>query len=206
VPISRREKKKELTRSFILDAAAKLFAKKGYDATSIDDIVQSADLVKATFYYHFKSKEELVLELRKQSLMQDFASIHTALAAGASPLKVLAELFAKDAAWTEQNPDMARVFFSQLFGGFLLSATSDSSASQDSRIAPPIILLVDAAQKAGELRTDVGAIDMAEMIMGCFGQAQFTWLLGERTDSLVKRVRYWLDIMIDGLSAKNTKG
>ena len=40
--MGRREKKNELTRSIILDAAAELFAKKGYQATSVEDIVQSA--------------------------------------------------------------------------------------------------------------------------------------------------------------------
>jgi len=95
---------------------------------------------------------------------------------------------------------MARVFFSQLFGGFLLNNVDNPERLRESTVAPPILMLVDAAQKAGELRTDIGTIDLAEMIMGCFGQAQVTWLLSDRSDSLVKRVRYWLDIIVSGLS------
>ena len=37
----------------------KLFAEKGYDATSVDDITQAVGVAKGTLYYHFSSKEEI---------------------------------------------------------------------------------------------------------------------------------------------------
>lgn len=199
----RREKKKELTRSLILESAAELFSKRGYNATSVDDIVHSADVVKGTFYYHFRSKEELVLELRRQALVRDMAGVHTALAAGASPLRVLVELFAKDAAWTEQNTDMAQVFFTQLFGGFLQSEASTGGSDTPS-LTPPLIMIIDAAQKRGELRSDVNPVDMVEMLMGVFGHAQFTWLLGSRETSLVERTRMWIELVVQGLAGEKS--
>lgn len=43
----------------ILQTARRLFAKKGYDAVSIDDIIAAADIARATFYAHFETKRAL---------------------------------------------------------------------------------------------------------------------------------------------------
>lgn len=55
----------ETRRSQILDAAHKLFDKKGYRATTIDDIAEFAGLTKGAVYYHFKNKESILKYLVK---------------------------------------------------------------------------------------------------------------------------------------------
>ncbi len=56
-----RNKYPEVTVEKILDAAQKLFLEKGYDATTIQDIVNELDgLSKGAVYHHFKSKEEIM--------------------------------------------------------------------------------------------------------------------------------------------------
>ena len=47
------------TIAAILDAARKLFAANGFDATSIDDIAAKAGVAKGAVYHHFESKEEI---------------------------------------------------------------------------------------------------------------------------------------------------
>lgn len=47
----------------LLQAATMIFAEKGYRSSSVDEIVEKADVAKGTFYYHFKSKEDLFLSL-----------------------------------------------------------------------------------------------------------------------------------------------
>src|SRR5258708_310262 len=49
-----------LRRQHVLDAAAKLFAEKGYEATSIGDIAEAVGLLKGSLYYYAPSKEELL--------------------------------------------------------------------------------------------------------------------------------------------------
>jgi TetR/AcrR family transcriptional regulator, transcriptional repressor for nem operon len=46
-------------RDAIIDAAAQLMALKGYNATSVDDVLRETTVGKGNFYYYFKSKEEL---------------------------------------------------------------------------------------------------------------------------------------------------
>lgn len=56
-----RNKNPEITINRILDAAMDLFLEKGYDNTTIQDIVDAlGDLSKGAIYHHFKSKEEII--------------------------------------------------------------------------------------------------------------------------------------------------
>ncbi len=50
---------REQTRSRILDAAACLFARQGFDAVSIDDLMEAAGLTRGAFYHHFATKGEV---------------------------------------------------------------------------------------------------------------------------------------------------
>ncbi|NMM52281.1 TetR/AcrR family transcriptional regulator [Paenibacillus aquistagni] len=47
-------------RNEILDAADELFAQKGFDGTSTNDILEKVGIARGTLYYHFKSKEEIL--------------------------------------------------------------------------------------------------------------------------------------------------
>ena len=47
------------TKRKIFEASMKLFAEKGYDATSIEEITATVGVAKGTLYYHFSSKEEI---------------------------------------------------------------------------------------------------------------------------------------------------
>ncbi len=47
------------TKRKIFETSMKLFAQKGYDATSIEEITATVGVAKGTLYYHFSSKEEI---------------------------------------------------------------------------------------------------------------------------------------------------
>src|SRR6185436_5244058 len=58
--LSRRERKKEETRERIFKAACKLFRNKGFEATTIDEIAEKADVAKGTFFNYFPRKEAVL--------------------------------------------------------------------------------------------------------------------------------------------------
>lgn len=58
----RRERNKQQIRARIYAAAVDLFAKKGYDATTIDEIAELADVARGTFFNHFPRKDDLITE------------------------------------------------------------------------------------------------------------------------------------------------
>jgi AcrR family transcriptional regulator len=58
--LNRFERRKLRTQKKLIDAAIELILEKGYQAVTIQDITDRADLGRATFYLHFKDKDELV--------------------------------------------------------------------------------------------------------------------------------------------------
>jgi AcrR family transcriptional regulator len=61
-PVSRAERAR-LTRARILEVALRLFADKGYDATSLQDIADEMCLTKQAVHYHYKGKGEILNDL-----------------------------------------------------------------------------------------------------------------------------------------------
>ncbi|MCS0639685.1 TetR/AcrR family transcriptional regulator [Streptomyces sp. LP05-1] len=51
------------TRQRIQDVALELFAEQGYEKTSLREIAERLDVTKAALYYHFKTKEDIVISL-----------------------------------------------------------------------------------------------------------------------------------------------
>ena len=76
-----REQSKDQTRERLIDAARTTFVKKGYVATSVEDIASAAGYTRGAFYSNFDGKSELLIELLRrdhdrmhadyQSIMQD---------------------------------------------------------------------------------------------------------------------------------------
>lgn len=55
------DRRKVRTRQMLRDALIALILKKGYDTTTIEDITNRANLGRATFYLHYRDKEDLLL-------------------------------------------------------------------------------------------------------------------------------------------------
>lgn len=64
----RDEAKYALQRSRILEAAARIFRKRGYDNTTMEDIAAELKVTKAAVYYYFPSKTELLLEICESAI------------------------------------------------------------------------------------------------------------------------------------------
>jgi AcrR family transcriptional regulator len=60
---TRRRLPKDERRARILDAAARVFADRGYEAASLDEIAEAAEISKPVIYDHFESKKALHIEL-----------------------------------------------------------------------------------------------------------------------------------------------
>ena len=77
----RRDARLERRRRRIADAALVLFATRGYNATSVEDVVERARMSKSAFYEFFASKEDCFRELL---LLEGGALIHDVLASAAA--------------------------------------------------------------------------------------------------------------------------
>ena len=59
----RKKRRNEENRFFILEAAEKVFAQKGYSLTTVDDIAAEAQFSKATLYRYFKGKRDIFFDV-----------------------------------------------------------------------------------------------------------------------------------------------
>lgn len=68
--MSKRRYEGEQTKKHIVEKAKDLFSRKGYTATSIQDVCAAAGVSKGNLYYHFKSKEDLFIYLEEQNFAE----------------------------------------------------------------------------------------------------------------------------------------
>lgn len=77
-------------RGELLEAAARLFASRSYKGTSIRDIAGAVGMLPGSIYYHFKSKEELLIAVHEQGVNQVKVAVEEAIAkAGTAPWEQL---------------------------------------------------------------------------------------------------------------------
>jgi AcrR family transcriptional regulator len=75
------------TSQRLVDAAASLFSRKGYEATSTREIAAALRIQKASLYYHIESKEQLLVAICKSSLEQIRGDVEAAICGIAEPLE-----------------------------------------------------------------------------------------------------------------------
>jgi AcrR family transcriptional regulator len=81
-----RERKKVKTRQALADAGMKLFAKKGFESTTVDEIADTAMVSRSTFFRYFPTKEAIVFQHQpaRLAMLQEFLA---ARRRGESPVR-----------------------------------------------------------------------------------------------------------------------
>jgi AcrR family transcriptional regulator len=86
-----RERKKARTRRVIADAAARLFAERGYEQVAVSDVAREADVSEQTVYNYFQTKEQLVTDL-DQEFQEQLSRLIRTRAPGTTPVAAIREL------------------------------------------------------------------------------------------------------------------
>ena len=84
-----REQQREAKRNAVLQAAAQLFNKRGFHATSLDDIAARLNVSKPTLYYYVKNKDEILLQCVSQGLQMTLEGIEASRQAGGNAVDQL---------------------------------------------------------------------------------------------------------------------
>ena len=74
----RKEREREQRRNLIIDAAERIFFKKGLENSTMDDVADEAELSKGTLYLYFKSKEDiqLAIAMRGSDILKEMMQKH----------------------------------------------------------------------------------------------------------------------------------
>ena len=86
-----RQRKKARTRRAIADAAARLFAERGYEQVAVSDVARAAEVSEQTVYNYFQTKEQLVTDLH-QHFQQELDRRIRTRKPGTSPAEAIREL------------------------------------------------------------------------------------------------------------------
>lgn len=100
----------------IARAAARLFAERGYDATSVREIVEAAGVAKPTMYYYFRSKEGLAQALLTVPLTNLVAELRRIVTTVEPPVPCLEQVIEAQYAFCRDDPDRGRFIYALLFG------------------------------------------------------------------------------------------
>lgn len=92
-----------VTRERIVDAAYRLFRRKGFNRVSMDEVASAAKFTKRTLYHHFNSKDQLladVLEAQHELALRAFRTFGSKLAG--SPEAIVLGMFDELAVWADR--------------------------------------------------------------------------------------------------------
>ena len=174
--MARRTKEEaERTRARILANALTLFAKKGYEHTTFTDIAARMKMTKGAVYWHFESKQTLLMALIDEMLENFRNQIVELLPEGESSFKglsfpVVADMMVKHAVQTVGNSKMS-AFFSLVHEQIRWSSTSMSQIREDllknSRFGPweAFRVAVENGMRTGIVHGHVNAIEVASCCM-----------------------------------------
>ena len=172
--MARRTKEEaEKTRTRIMASALTLFAKKGYNRTTFNDVAARLKLTKGAVYWHFESKEALLMALVDE-MFETFGRQIAELKAqsghgqdGAElTFRAVADLMLRDADMVVSSPKMA-AFFMLMKCQVKWQDTSMSKVREDlltnDRFGPlqAFRTAVENDMRAGLVRQDVDAVQVA---------------------------------------------
>ncbi|MEV4483118.1 TetR/AcrR family transcriptional regulator [Micromonospora coxensis] len=171
-PVSRRRAPRGSARRNIVAAATELFARRGYEATSVQEIVAAAAVTKGALYHWFGSKSELLTSIYRELLAEQTARLRE-IADGPGPVgerlrAAAADVVAHTAAHVDELTVWARS--AHLIDG----EHADATRRERRRYHDLFRDLVLEGQRAGVVRTDVSATVITHTFLSALGNTH-TW-------------------------------
>ncbi len=205
--IGRRERKKEETRRRITLAALDLFHEKGFEATTVDEITERADVAKGTFFNYFPKKES-VLEALSEEWMEraEEHAVHHGRTASERILAIfggVAEAYGQDRALARM---LVRVSMERM-----VRPEPDEARSG---LYDMVVTAIRSGQASGEFRADLEPESVFGVVASVFMGTLIWWVGGgphrevvaRSTVSLHDAVERQLSIAFDGLKKPRSNG
>jgi TetR/AcrR family transcriptional regulator, cholesterol catabolism regulator len=186
-------------RSEILRLAAKVFAERGIKAATVRDIGDAAGILSGSLYHHFKSKDQMALDLLLPNMEASHASA-SAICAKLSGLPAMAALIRDAILASAAEPDVAVILRkdARLFAEIpTLTPIEDLRA----KIVSLWFMAIEQGIAAGEIRENTNPQIVARAILdGTSGASR--WFNGTREATPIDVVDSLVDFYIEGLKRR----
>ena len=112
MPISQRQlEERKMRQDRILEGALSVFKEKGLEGATMDQIASAAGFGKATLYYYFKSKEEVLSAILVDGWQNIWESLEPVIAEEGSPRKTFVNVLIKIAENAQNRPGLFEFLF-----------------------------------------------------------------------------------------------
>ena len=175
-----KDRKRQITRAAILDAAKELFEKNGFEKTSVDELASKAVISKFTFYNFFESKEKLLNELHMEMWESINPDIGALQANGAKVADLFIEQVKGMARWYESHKELTKVLAGR---SKLILPNCDEDSCLGHTVA-----LIEFAQKNGEFKPDLNARDVARYMVVIAQGEKREWVGADCSYSLEEKM------------------
>lgn len=197
-PLSRRERKKQQNRQRLLEAATHLFQTQGFDATTIDDIAEAADVSRGTFFNYFPTKESLLNDIADMAFRDLEHRVNVEMADNPSAVAKIRTLMRELAMDTTTSL--------RLTHHILLNAVRHPSPATAPNIQLRHILekLVREAQTSGEIRPVLDPAHVTSAIVGVYLEAFLRWISAD-ADTVAPStadVEAVVNLLFEGIAAR----
>ena len=168
----------EEKRRLILDAAARVFARKGFHTSRVGDIAEEAGVAHGLLYHYFSSKDEVLETIFREHwgvLVDRLQAIEDSGEPASTQLRHVAALVLRN--WKHQ-PDVIRVLVREI-------ARSPDVQARIGELVKPIAAvqrIIERGQARGELRADLQPQFAAVAFYGGIEELLSGWVLGQLPD------------------------
>lgn len=195
---SRRSRRSADIRERLFRSAVDLFAQKGFDETTVEDITNAADLGKGTFFNYFPSKDHILLAFGEMQLAK-FQSAMDEARRNKTPMRdfyrSLGQLMTLE---PTRNPTIIRA----LLQSFLASSQvrKDMLALQ-TRVLALHCEMIQLGQQRGEIRNDLPAVEIAQVFRQAIFGTLLLWTL-DGDGTLLSRIDSAFEVLWSGFKPR----
>jgi len=194
-----RERKKVRLRRQIIDTSIRLFRKRGYENTRVDDIVQLLEISQPTFFRYFPSKDAVLREVGRRGFACIKERLETELSSRTSTAERLRRMYQGMAQEVESDRPLWRAV--------VLSGAMDPVRSPEMRQPEEIAVsllreILAEGQKRGEITRAFPVAHLAEFMEGLYTTIVRRWAVDlEGPHDLSERVLSAVDFFLRGVQA-----
>lgn len=164
-----RSEKYDDIQAGILRSAARLFARRGYERSSIGDLVEACELSRGAIYHYFDSKEAILFAMLDSLVRNLLAHLEQAIAGGGAPLEKFERVIEAFVEYNAQSPDEQIVLLNDL--GALKAEEQHQIVQTERRI----VELVGKALSAIDVKKKLNRKNARVYTMMLFGMINYTY-------------------------------
>jgi len=190
----------------ILQAGEKLFAKKGFHLTTLEEIAKSANLAKGTIYLHFLNKVDLFISVIERKLNELLKKIKEEIKREKTPVERIKKAIRVHLAFLEQNKNFFRILQS-LSGEYKREMEKELTERVIKKNAAYLGLIRNLIQegiKEGQIKS-LDAHKLSVMLVGIVHSLTINWITQGESYSLVGDSDLVWEIFWEGAGLKKNK-